>query len=221
MPVRGSTAIAASMLVPQARWMDAALVPLAGYAAAMIAGPKLVALACALVALGLVLAAHSRAPERSLGLVVLLGSAAPVLDVLQALVGTPLRLAVAALAAGILRTSGLEIESSGVALVDGARQVFVDPACSGVRFLGTGTLVAGGLAAALRLRARDTFVLVALGLVAAFAANVLRASSLVFLARIPAPVVRAEWVHAGVGVASFALACAPLVLFALRRGRHP
>jgi len=207
---------------PQARWMDLSLVPLAGYALAMIAGPKLVALGCALVALALVLAAHTRAPERSLGLVVLLATAAPLLDVLQALVGTPLRLAVATVAAGLLRVSGLAIEASGVALVDGTRWIFVDPACSGVRFLGTATLLAGALAAALRLRVADTVALLGLAWVSAFVANVLRATSLVLLERLPAPAGRSSWLHvlhAGVGVVGFALACTPLVLFALRRGR--
>ncbi|MEQ1895558.1 MAG: archaeosortase/exosortase family protein [Planctomycetota bacterium] len=205
---------------PSARWMDASLALLAGYVATMVAGPKLLALTCALLALGVVLAAHTRAPERALGLVVLLSSAAPVLDVLQALVGTPLRLALASLAAGLLRAAGLAVEASGVALVDGARTIFVDPTCSGVRFLGTGYLLAGLLAALLRLRARDTLALVALALVAACAANVLRSTSLVLLERLSAPGARAPWVHSGVGVVSFVLACLPLVFVALRRARN-
>jgi exosortase/archaeosortase family protein len=199
--------------------MDASLPLLAAYAAATVAGAELVALTSALLALGTVLAAHTRAPRRALGLVVLLSAASPVLDVLQSLAGTALRLAVAELAAGFLRAAGFEVEASGVALVDGARTVFVDPACSGVRFLGTGYLLAGALAAWLGLRARDTLALVTLGLVAAFTANVLRSTSLVLLERVPAPAAREPWVHAGVGVVSFVLVAAPLVLEALRRGR--
>jgi exosortase len=206
--------------VPDPRWLACSSLCVLAYAVSMIFLPKLVALLFALASLGALLAAHVRAPQRALGLLALACSAAPLTDVLQAVLGAPLRAAVSSAAAFLLRCSGLGVEASGVALVDGVRTVFVDPACSGLRYLWCAYLLAALLSAWLRLDMPRTIGLLLLSIPATFAANVLRATSLFMIERSSLTVAHSSWVHSGIGAAGFALVCVMLVLLAERSRRR-
>ncbi|HUR29688.1 MAG TPA: exosortase/archaeosortase family protein [Planctomycetota bacterium] len=201
------------------RWLIAASVLALGYAAASVGLPRLVAVSFAFASLGAILAAHVREPGRASGLFLLACSAAPLVDIVQALAGAPLRAAVSSSAAFLLCCAGIHVVADGVALVEGSSTVFVDPACSGLRYLWCAFLLAAVLAAWARLDFRRTAELVALAIPATFVANVLRAASLFFVERAPLDVARSQGIHAAVGVAGFALVSVLLVAFVVQRRR--
>ena len=94
--------------------------------------------------------------------------------------------------------------------------MLVDPACSGLRFLACASLLACSLAAWMRLGVGATVALLALSVPATFVANVLRVSSLFFLERANLDSAGPSFLHAGVGLVAFALACLGLVWAASR-----
>lgn len=201
---------------PDPKWVAASQVLLAAYAAAAVFGPRLVALALALTSLATLLVATTRAPARCTGLVAIAWTVLPVLDVAQALVGTPLRLAAGRLAAGMLTGAGWRVESLGVALTDGQRTVFVDPACSGVRFLWCGLFLAALLGTVLRLSAYRVAALGALSMVAVIVANALRTSALYAAELLPRGELSSPVAHEVIGLVSFALPAVLLAAFAIR-----
>lgn len=205
---------------PDRTWSAVSTACLAAYGLSMLFLPRLVALTFALASLGAFLAAHTRAPRRSAGLVAVALAAAPLSDVLQAVSGTPLRLAVARVSAGFLSCAGITVQASGVALQDGARTFFVDPACSGLRYAWCAVLLAAVLAAWARLDLARTAFVLACAWPAAFVANVLRTSALYLLERSTIESARSAWVHTGVGAVGFALAALLLVYLAGRAQRR-
>lgn len=189
---------------------------LGAYAVLAASAPRFFALAAAFLALGVRCAATARAPRRSAGFFLLLGTALPFAEIAQAVLGVPLRSAAAAISALLLRGSGAAVESVGVAIRDGDAYFYVDPACGGLRFAWSALLLAGILSALFRLRWGRALALTAAAAFAAVLANALRTSALYWIERAPSATEFSGPAHAGVGVVSFVLAAGLLVLLAWR-----
>lgn len=142
----------------------------------------------------------------------------PVLAILQLQVGFPLRVAGAHVCAFIAaRATGADVSAQGSLIRWGEHAILVDEPCSGVRILWTALLTAAGLALWFRLSAPRSAGLIALGVVAALIAHVVRTVTLVFLES-PLAAARnlphSEAVHTWTGLASAAAAVAALALSA-------
>lgn len=198
------------------RWMRASTALLAAYAIATVAAPKLVALTLGLSSLGTHLVARTREPGRNIGLLMLCACALPVVELAQALLGVPLRIASSALAALALRASGSPVRPLGVALTDGERTLFVDPACSGVSFLWSALFLAALLASALNLGWKRALALSAVAWLAILGANALRTAAAWMASELPRAELATPRAHRAVGLLCFALVAGALVACALR-----
>ena len=182
--------------------------------------PPLPAAAAAVLALAIFLAAAlPHRPAAPLATLLLL--ALPVIASLQFYLGYPLRWLTAQAAAPLLVLVGIDATARGAALAWDGRSVLVDPPCAGIGMLWVGSYVAALLSYLNAASARRTLVNGVVAAVLVFVANVLRNTLLFFpeagLVHWP------EWMHRIVGLAAFALAILPLVLFthASARARRP
>ncbi len=172
--------------------------------------PPIFAAGIAMLSLALFLAsALPHRPAATLATLLLL--ALPVIASLQFYLGYPLRALTAHAAAPLLQAAGIDARAAGASLQWNGTTVLVDPPCAGIGMLWVGSFVAALLSYLNGASARRTL---ASGLVAAalvLAANVLRNAVLFFpeagLVHWP------EAAHRAVGLAAFALAIAPLVVF--------
>jgi exosortase len=173
--------------------------------------------ACALLATWCAWRWNAPPHPAALGLALL---ALPVLPTAQFMLGFPLRAAAGEIAARLLQLSGLAVVREGVSLRLGERLVAIDAPCSGVNMLWMALLLALVLSALERASTMRTAALVAAAAGLAVAGNALRAASLFFaesgIVVLPAAL-RAEWVHAGLGVIAFGLVAGPLIWIAQRR----
>lgn len=172
--------------------------------------PPIFAAGIAMLALALFLA--SALPQRPAApLATLLALALPVIASLQFYLGFPLRALTAHAAAPLLQLAGIDAHAAGASLQWNGATVLVDPPCAGIGMLWVGSFVAALLSYLNGANARRTLLngLVAAALV--LAANVLR-NAVLFLPE--AGLVHwPEAAHRAVGLAAFALAIAPLVVF--------
>lgn len=172
--------------------------------------PPIFAAGIAMASLALFVA--SALPHRPAApLATLLALALPVIASLQFYLGYPLRALTAHAAAPLLQAAGIDAHAAGASLQWDRTTVLVDPPCAGIGMLWVASFVAALLSYLNGASARRTL---ANGLVAAalvLAANVLRNAVLFFpeagLVHWP------EAAHRAVGLAAFALAIAPLVVF--------
>jgi exosortase len=185
-------------------------------ALAQIFVPPIFAAAIAMLSLALLLA--SALPQRPAApLATLLLLALPVIASLQFYLGYPLRALTAHAAAPLLRAFGIDAHAAGASLQWNDLTVLVDPPCAGIGMLWVSSFVAALLSYLNGARARRTL---ANGFVAAalvLAANVLRNAVLFFpeAGLVHWPVAA----HRAVGLAAFALAIAPLVVFTHRNSK--
>lgn len=185
-------------------------------AAALFVVPPIFAAAIALLSLAVFLAAAlPHRPATPLATLLLL--ALPIIASLQFYLGYPLRALTAHAAAPLLQLASIEAHAAGASLAWRGGTVLVDPPCAGIGMLWVGSFVAALLSFLNGADARRTLVngMVAAGLV--LFANVLRNTVLFFpesgLVHWP------DAMHRGVGLAAFALAVMPLVVFAHWRAR--
>lgn len=144
--------------------------------------------------------------------------ALPVIPLFQYQLGYPLRSSIAAVAAPLLRLSGLDVVRAGTSLEWAGRLVWVDAPCSGMRMLWSGLFLTFVLAAFLRLDNRRT-ALAALGaVVVLLAANILRTSALFMVEAglVPAP----GWAHEAVGAMAYAVTALAITAVVPRLARE-
>jgi len=142
----------------------------------------------------------------------------PVTATAEFFLGYPLRVAVAAGNAPVLRLLGWNVERRGAALQWAGETVLIDAPCSGIQMLWTGLAAASVLALAWRLGERASMALVgrAAGVVAL--ANGLRCTVL-FIAEVklhPVP----GWLHEGIGLVLFAAALGVICVAGARLRRE-
>ena len=148
----------------------------------------------------------------SLGLLLLLFLALPVIPSLQFMLGFPLRSCVAEAASWLLMLSGYTVGVEGVNLVWGTMTVSVDAPCSGIKMLWAGGLLCAILACFYRLSDWETLAFGAVALTAVIVANIVRASALFYL---ETGLLRgADSLHAGIGLVVFAALVIALIGFA-------
>ena len=197
-------------------WLGLGGAALLGYALAYGRVPRLLGHGIAALGGGFVLLGMLSAEQRrrSWGLVPLVMLSLPVMPSVQYVFGYPLRV-MAAKAASLWL--GGEIEVVGTGLSDGARTVFVDAPCSGLRMLWTAVILASASSLAMRLSRGRTCLMVALGVVVALLGNACRAAALFILEGL---VGSEPSLHSAAGLVVFSL-CAGSVVWAalvLRRG---
>jgi exosortase/archaeosortase family protein len=176
---------------------------LAAYSAAWLFVPPLLRALLAFLVFGLALGVATGGAGIRPGVVLLLALALPLIPTAQFYLGYPLRAVSGEASAWMLAASGFDVVRSGTVLEWNGSYVAVDGACSGVRMLWTGLLVAGVVAAARDLRWTRTIVLCAIAILAVMAGNVMRTSALFFVeTRL---VVLPAWGHQGVGLVCFGL----------------
>ena len=137
----------------------------------------------------------------------------PLEATLQFYLGYPLRFLVAELSAPLLGPLGLDAVAQGTQLASGRLQVEVDGPCSGLKMLRMGLLCSCFVALRSGFGAAGWAAHLLLTIAALIAANVLRATSLFVLSRLPQ---QSDFWHAGVGVAAFG-GVLVLQLLAIRR----
>ena len=153
--------------------------------------------------------------HRRAGLIGLLVLSLPVVASLQFFAGYPLRVAAAEGAVRLLEIGSVVVDRSGAQMEIGGRVIGVDPACSGVRMLWHALVAAMALAALHRLSWRATVSMGLLVVVLVVPANILRAFLLVF--EETGFWEKSGLLHAGIGLASFAIILVPLWWIASKR----
>lgn len=186
-------------------WLIAATGFIVLYAALFPYVPKLVSCELAVMTMGCVMIGVLPAETRAVswGLFPLLAQAPLVSTAIDFLVGYPLRLCAAKLAAVMLMGN---VAVVGTGLSYGGSVVFVDAPCSGIRMLSASLVLAGALSLLLRFRLLPTLALLASSVLLALFGDAHRAASLV-LVNIP-PDVPA---HALIGIVVF-VECSVLLL---------
>jgi len=143
----------------------------------------------------------------------------PVVASLQFYAGYPLRMLTAAGASLLLKPFGLDVERLGTTMLWQGRAVLVDAPCSGVRMLWAGAFLACVLASQRTwVGWRSLAAAMVLMIPVVLVANSVRAAALFVLEIRAEPV--PQFLHASVGVATFALAGAAMLGIdaALRNG---
>jgi len=144
----------------------------------------------------------------------------PLAATLDFYAGFPLRVAAAEGAARLLELVGIDARRTGAMLLVHGREVGVDPACSGLRFLVHGGILAAALAALHRLSFARTALLGLAAVAAVIVANIFRATILVLP---ESGIVHFSGsAHEMIGLACFALTIPPLSILASRMAtRNP
>lgn len=148
------------------------------------------------------------------GVVGLLSLSLPWVATLEFLLGYPLRVLVAVVAAVLLDGAGVEVTREGTDLWHQGKAVGVDAPCSGLRLLWFLLFAAMVLAARFRLNWRRTGWMGVMGLVLALVANTLRATVLFFPES--GLVTWPHWTHEATGLLFFAPALIVLLAAARR-----
>jgi exosortase/archaeosortase family protein len=176
--------------------------------------PPLTAAAVAMLALGVfVVHALPKRPATALGALLLL--ALPVIASLQFYLGFPLRALTAQAVALLLGLFDVDASAAGAALLFQGRTVLVDAPCAGIGMLWVGSYTAALLSYLQRADAAGTALNAVVAALLVLIANIARNTALFFpeagLVHWPA------WSHQAIGLAAFAAAVVPLVVFTLRK----
>lgn len=135
----------------------------------------------------------------------------PWMSSLEFFLSYPLRRIVTELSAIALKLIGFAVESQGTGLSYLGHQVFVDPPCSGIKMLWSGTLLCALLSTIYRLSWGKSSVLFGFSTIALILANSLRGSVLFFpesqLVSWPG------WTHSGVGSLIYLVTALLLIFF--------
>ena len=194
----------------------ALLVVLLLYFVSLFVAAKLFSALLAVVALGLFLSGGKITKGLTPGDWCLIVLSLPVVASLNFYLGYPLRLAVTACAVPLLNINGFAASCQGTSICWSNQVVEIDAPCSGIRMLWAGLYLAATLASLRCLTLRNGFLFMALSVVAALVANVLRVTSLFYLETgvISLPDQYNTAVHEGVGVAVFFMLAIGLLLVA-------
>lgn len=179
-------------------------------AVAIVCLPPMVRAALAVSGVAVFLGLH-----RGAGLMGLLALSLPVVASLQFFAGYPLRIATAEGTVRLLEMGSVVASRTGAQLEIGGTIIGVDPACSGVRMLWHALVAAMGLAVLHRKSWRATAAMGLLAIVLVIPANMLRAFLLVF--EQTGCWEKSDLLHAGFGLASFAIVLGPLGWIAAKR----
>jgi exosortase/archaeosortase family protein len=147
--------------------------------------------------------------------------AVPSVATLEFYFGFPLRTFVGAGTAVMLNMCGLGVTSKGVQLFYLGKEIVIDSACSGIHMLWVSFYLAMILAHVRKLNTTSTSLLALASASFAFAGNVMRAEAITMFEM-------SQWfrpqhqelVHEGIGVGSFILVAAAIVLLAERLSRR-
>lgn len=168
----------------------------------------------AVVALSLTLSVCYTGKRLHLGLAGLLLLSLPVISSMQFYLGYPLRLLVARLAVPLLQMNGLDVSYAGTCLSWNGSLISIDAPCSGIRMLWVGMYVCLTLGCFLNMNFKQTCLIAFASFVALIIGNVFRTTALFYIEsgilHLPA------WTHAGVGVITFAVVSAFILMFAIR-----
>jgi exosortase/archaeosortase family protein len=172
--------------------------------------PPLAAAAVGMLALGMfigyALPQRPRAP-----LIALLMLALPVIASLQFYLGFPLRAFTAQAVALLLGAAGLDASAAGASILFQGNTILVDAPCAGIGMLWVGSYTAALLSYLQRAASARTALNALAAALLVLAANIARNGALFFpgagLVHWPA------WSHEAIGLAAFALAIVPLVVF--------
>ena len=154
-------------------------------------------------------------PRRSrvFGLIPLLPLTLPVMPSIQYAFGYPLRVLTTQLAALGL---GSGVNAAGTGLTDGARLIFVDAPCSGLRMLSTALILASASALVMGLRPFRTGLLLGAAVILAVAGNTARAVNLYL---VETGRLGSGMDHTSVGLITFVLSAATLIGMAWLLGK--
>ena len=146
--------------------------------------------------------------RRQSGWLMLLLLSMPIISSAEFYLGWPLRLLVSQCSAFLLDLVGLTAQAKGASILCNGQLVQVDPACSGIRFLWHGALVAAWIATWHETSWLKTLRLVTAATALVIIANILRAALLTLqgIGLIPA----GDLLHEFIGLICFALALLPL-----------
>jgi exosortase/archaeosortase family protein len=188
------------------------------YALSTATGPALLQIG---VAVGLVTIVAWHGSGRSLPRLPLLGMALlmlPILPTLDFLLAYPLRRVSGLITVALLRMNGVSVGLEGIALEWHGRLLLFDGACSGVRMLWAGMILASLLSLIGGFSLLRYVRTLALATAIAIAGNGLRAASLFYLENGYAAPLGGPAVHEAVGVAAFLLLGLAIIAAVHRRG---
>jgi exosortase/archaeosortase family protein len=142
--------------------------------------------------------------------------ALPVSASLQFVAGFPMRLAASAIGSWALAASGAAVTTEGTGLRWNGGLAEVDAACSGIRMLWAGLYLGLTAACAYGASTRRTLATMSAAVAAVIVGNALRTAGLFYLegGLLPVPEATRSLVHAGAGLAVFAVIGAATVLCA-------
>jgi exosortase/archaeosortase family protein len=180
-----------------------------GYALTQPVLPPIFAALWIVVAATCIASAAAGRDRPSAGLAGLFLLALPVVPSAQLLVGYPLRVISAELAAACLMLSGSIAVRSGAVLEIGGERVAIDAPCSGVKMWWAALLLAAWCATRADWGVIKTLGAAVIATGTILIANALRSAALVQLGalRFEAP----GWMHEGIGLVSFALCVIPVL----------
>lgn len=175
--------------------------------------PDMVLALIAILAVGICLLPTKALARPVLGDWILLLLSLPLIASLNFYTGYPLRVVACHVAASLLNLGGLAVSAQGAEILCNNSVVGIDQPCSGIKMLWVATYLAATLCSIRRLNVLATVKVLTLALVAAIIANAIRVSSL-FYTETKIVDVGEVWhgvLHAGIGVAVFALLAAMIL----------
>ncbi len=138
----------------------------------------------------------------------------PLVASLNFYLGYPMRLVASFLAAAMLNLGGLAVSAQGAEIVCNSSIVGIDQPCSGIKMLWVALYLAATLSSLFRFNTLKTINMLLVALAMAIVANAIRVSSLFYIETkiIDVGPYWHGFVHSGIGVATFALLAAVLVV---------
>ncbi len=187
---------------------------LVAYGASFMIAPPLIRGLLALISITFILSSWRFNKLFHFGIFILLLLSLPVADSLNFFLGYPMRVVVGEAVQFLLNGQGLDVYREGVGLHFGAKLIWIDAPCSGIKMLWFGTFLATFLACFLRLGAIKILLVLAISFVAILLGNIMRASALFY---IEAGLIElGEWMHSGVGLVAFSFTTL-LIVFVVKK----
>ena len=178
--------------------------------------PKLLSAVIAVVTIGCLIDSFGGRFRLGLGSWLLLLFSLPIVSSLNFYSGFPLRVVVGKIAAPLISMVGFPTIVDGCALIWNNQVIQIDAPCSGIKMLWFALFIGAVLTAVLELSLSSSILVLGSAVFAALFGNVLRVTSLFFIA---AKVINIDpsqehFIHQAVGVVAFAIAAGITVLIA-------
>lgn len=201
----------------QAAPTQAMILLMAAYGLSTLIAPRAVQTLLCLITVGLTINSMSRSKLLA-GDWMLLTLSVPIVSTLNFYLGYPLRVAAAAIAAPLLNIASVPASVQGTSIFWKGQYVEVDAPCSGIKMLWMAEFLAAAFSSYFSLSARQTVLMSILAAAAAVIANVLRVTSLFYVESeiVKVPSSLHEFVHQGIGVVSFAVLGAIILMVSLK-----